>query len=118
MSKYHSRKITRDGVTYDSVHEYNRWCELQLLERAGKISKLKRQIPYTLIPAQHETTLDTKTGKPKRKCIERACTYIADFTYWEDDKFIVEDAKGMKTDVYKIKKKLMLFVYGIQIRES
>lgn len=118
MSKYHSRKITRDGVTFDSVREYNRWRELLLLEKAGKITKLNRQMPYTLIPAQYETVLDPETGKAKRTCIERACTYIADFTYWENGKFVVEDAKGMKTDVYKIKRKLMLSVYGIRIKES
>lgn len=118
MSKYHSRKVTRDGVTYDSVHEYNRFKELQLLERAGKITRLNRQIPYELIPAQYATVIDPKTGKEKRVCVERSCQYVADFTYWENGKFVVEDAKGMKTDVYKIKRKLMLSVYGIRIKES
>lgn len=118
MSKYHSRKITRDGVTFDSVREYNRFKELQLLERAGKITRLNRQIPYELIPTQYETITDPKTGKKKRVCVERSCSYVADFTYWEDGKFIVEDAKGMKTESYRIKRKLMLSVYGIRIKET
>ena len=62
MSKYHSRKITIDGVTFDSKKEYNRYCELKLLERAGEIAELKRQVKFTLIPAQYANG----------KCIERA----------------------------------------------
>ena len=118
MSKYRNRKITRDGETFDSLKEYNRYRELKLLERAGKISKLNRQIPYTLIPAQYETYLDPETGKERRICLERAVTYKADFTYWEDGKFVVEDTKGFRTEVYKLKKKLMLYIFGIKIKES
>lgn len=107
MSKYHSRKVQRDGRTFDSLHEAARYTELRILERAGIISRLKCQVPFELIPAQYE----------KGKCVERSCKYVADFTYWEGGKFIVEDAKGVRTDVYRIKKKAMLYKYGIRIRE-
>lgn len=106
--KYHSRKITKDGVTYDSVREYKRWVELALLERAGKISKLQRQVKYELIPSQ----------RVNGKVVERPVTYVADFVYLENGQLVVEDSKGFKTKDYIIKRKLMLSVYGIQIRES
>ena len=103
-SKYGNRRITVGGETFDSQREYQRWCELKLLERAGRISGLQRQVSFELIPKQ--------VG-------ERACNYVADFVYRDaDGTMVVEDAKGMKTDVYKIKKKLMLYVHGIQIKES
>ena len=92
-----------DGQKFDSVKEYHRWGCLRLLERAGKIKDLKRQVSFELIPKQNG---------------ERACNYIADFTYYEDGKLVVEDCKGFKTDVYKIKKKMMLWEYGIQIKET
>ena len=103
-NKYGNRKLTGpDGQEFDSVKEYHRWGSLRLLERAGAISNLKRQVKYELIPKQ--------VG-------ERACNYIADFTYMEDGKLVVEDVKGMKTDAYRIKKKLMLWVHGIRIKET
>lgn len=117
-SKYNARKVVKDGITYDSVREYRRWCELQLLERAGKISGLKRQVEYSLIPAQYEIQTNPVTGKKKRVCVERACTYIADFVYKENGLTVVEDSKGMKTRDYIIKRKLMLYKHGIRIKES
>lgn len=104
MTKYGNRKLTApDGQKFDSVKEYHRWGCLRLLERAGAISNLKRQVKYELIPKQ--------IG-------ERACNYVADFTYMENGRLVVEDVKGVKTDAYKIKKKLMLYVHGIKIRET
>lgn len=103
-SKYGNRKLTApDGQKFDSVKEYHRYGCLRLLERAGAISNLRRQVKYELIPKQ--------AG-------ERACNYIADFTYIQDGKLVVEDVKGVKTDAYKIKKKLMLWVHGIRIKET
>ena len=103
-SKYGNKKMTApDGQRFDSVKEYHRWGCLRLLERAGVIKDLKRQVKFELIP---------RIGN------DRACNYIADFTYMEDGKLVVEDCKGMKTDVYKIKKKLMLWVHGIRIKET
>ena len=120
MSKYHSRKITRDGMTFDSMKEFRRWKELQLLERAGKIENLRRQVKFVLIPSQYEKKIDAKTGDVKitGQCIERECSYYADFVYIEHGETVVEDAKGLKTDVYIMKRKLMLEKYGIRIRET
>ena len=112
MNKYHARKVhTADGI-FDSQMEYDRWRELKLYEMAGVISDLRRQVPYELIPAQYETA-----GK-RKKCVERACVYKADFVYKQDGEEVVEDCKGVRTDEYKIKRKLMLEKYGIRIKET
>lgn len=110
FNKYKNRKVTRNGETYDSAKEAHRHSVLKLLERAGKISGLERQVKFELIPAQR----DKETGK----VIERACSYIADFTYYENGVFVVEDSKGYRTPEYKIKKKLLLWVHGIRIKET
>ena len=83
MSKYHNRKVTVDGITFDSVKEANRYKDLKILERAGQIHDLQLQVKFKLIPAQREWTDETtKSGKPKKgKVIEHECSYIADFTY-------------------------------------
>ena len=107
-SKYHNKKVEIDGEVFDSLKEASRWQELKLLERAGVIHGLSRRQRFELIPVQ----------KKDGKVIERPITYIADFCYVEDGKPVVEDCKGMRTDVYKIKKKLMLFVHGVEIRET
>ena len=107
MSKYHSTPTEVNGIRFDSKREANRWAELRILERAGKIEKLKRQVKYLLIPSQY------RDGK----CVERECSYLADFVYIKDGRLVVEDCKGFRTDVFKIKKKLMLQVYGIHIVE-
>ena len=121
MNKYHSRKITVDGICFDSQREAQRYCELVLLQRAGKITNLERQKPYKLIPAQYETYPRLgKNGqklKDGRRCIEKAVTYVADFVYLQDGQLIVEDAKGVKTPEYVIKRKLMLYIRGIKITE-
>lgn len=106
-TKYHSRKITKDGITFDSVKEYRRFCELHLLERAGAIADLKRQVKFELIPSQ----------RVNGKVVERPCTYVADFVYKEGGKTVVEDTKGFRTKDYIIKRKLMLQVHGIRIKE-
>ena len=103
-NKYGARKLTApDGQKFDSVKEYHRWGCLRLLERAGKITDLKRQVTFELIPKQDG---------------ERACTYVADFTYYENGQYVVEDCKGFKTDVYRLKKKLLLWTHGIRIKET
>ena len=118
MTKYHSRKITRDGVTYDSVKEYRRFCELSLLAKAGAITDLQRQVEFVLIPAQREPyRVGVRGGIKKGKTIEQAVKYVADFVYQENGKTIVEDTKGFRTKDYIIKRKLMLWVHGIKIRE-
>ena len=107
MTKYHSRKITVDGITFDSKKEYFRWCELSLLAKAGKVTDLQRQVKFELIPSQR---IDGKV-------VERPCAYVADFVYKQDGETIVEDTKGFRTADYIIKRKLMLSVHGIRIRE-
>lgn len=108
MNKYHAGKTETDGMIFDSRKEATRYCELKLLEKAGEISSLLRQVKYTVIPAQRDTD---------GKIIERECTYIADFVYIENGETVVEDVKGMRTKEYIIKRKLMLWRYGIRIRE-
>ena len=118
MNKYRSKKITRDGMTFDSLKEYRRFCELCLLERAGQIADLHRQRTYLLIPCQYEPDTIGKRGGIKRgKLLEREVSYIADFVYTQDGKQIVEDTKGFKTKDYIIKRKLMLYIHGIRIKE-
>ena len=108
MSKYHAKRITTADGTFDSKKEYERWCELKLLERAGKIFDLRRQVKYELIPLQ----------KTKGKILEYPVNYIADFVYTENGKPVVEDSKGYRTAEYKLKRKLMLWVHGIRVRET
>lgn len=107
MSKYHSKKTTVNGITFDSKKEAERYWELCLLQRAGKIEKLQTQVEYLLVPSQH---IDGK-------CVERSVKYKADFVYWQDGQLVVEDTKGMKTPEYIIKRKLMLHIFGIRIKE-
>jgi hypothetical protein len=122
--KYHNRKVTIDGITFDSIREGNRYRELKLLRKASKISHLQRQVKFELIPAQYEETAEKyirgkKKGQYKRgKLLERECAYIADFVYIDaDGKIVVEDTKGMRTKDYIIKRKLMLERHGIRIKE-
>ena len=102
MTKYNAKKTDVGGLTFDSKKEAKRYEELRLLARAGEIQYLELQKVYVLIPKQNG---------------ERACKYIADFVYMENGKQVVEDVKGKRTPVYIIKRKLMLHVHGIKIRE-
>lgn len=108
-TKYNNKKITVDGQIFDSKKEASRYEELRLLEKAGAIKDLRTQVKFKLIPAQR----DEATGK----VIERECSYKADFVYSEGEKTVVEDVKGFRTKEYVIKRKLMLWRYGIRIRE-
>ena len=108
MSKYNSKKTVVDGQTFDSKKEANRYQELVLLEKAGVIKNLSRQVKFVLIPSQRD-----ESGK----VIERECSYKADFVYTDGGETVVEDVKGYRTKEYIIKRKLMLHVHGIRIRE-
>ena len=108
QSKYHNKTVTVDGIKFDSIKEARRWQELKWFERAGEIRDLQRQVKFELIPKQDG---------------ERACNYIADFTYYERNwngewLYVVEDCKGMRVEPYKIKRKLMLYLKNIRIRET
>ena len=104
-NKYHNRKVTVDGITFDSVKEMARWQELRLMERAGEITGLVRQVKIEIIP--------------KTK-LYRAVSYVADFVYFDkrEGKTVYEDTKGMQTEVYKLKKKLLYWRHGIEIKET
>ncbi len=120
-NKYKAIKTCVNGIEFDSRKEAMRYQELLLLERAGVILKLERQVKYILIPAQYETyERYGKNGqrlKDGQRLLEKECAYIADFVYEENEKEIVEDTKGIKTKDYIIKRKLMLWTHGIRIRE-
>lgn len=118
-AKYRNEKVhTKSGETYDSRKEFRRAKELELLERAGEISNLRRQVKYILIPAQRgPEEIGPRGGKRPGPLLERECSYIADFVYEENGETVVEDVKGIRTADYKIKRKLMLWVHGIRIRE-
>lgn len=109
--KYGNRKTVIDGQVFDSAKEARRWCELKTFLRAGQITDLERQVPFELLPAQR----DHETGK----VIERGVIYKADFVYQENGRRVVEDVKSeaTRTPEYIIKRKLMLKVHGIRIRE-
>lgn len=118
VRKYRNKKVVRDGLTFDSVREWKRWRELILLQKAGKISDLQRQVEFELIPAQREPdTVGARGGIIKGKVIERECSYLADFVYKQNGETVVEDTKGFRTKDYTIKRKLLLYRYGIRIRE-
>lgn len=117
-TKYRSKKTVVNGIVFDSKREAKRWQELSLLEKAGKISNLQRQVKFVLIPAQREAgTIGKRGGIHKGKLLEKECAYYADFAYCENGITIVEDTKGVRTADYIIKRKLMLYVHGIRIRE-
>ncbi len=120
MSKYHSKKVkTAEGLIFDSKKEYKRFCELQIMEASGLISNLQRQVKYVLIPAQREPdTIGKRGGVKQGALIERECAYYADFVYnLPTGETVIEDTKGVKTPEYKIKRKLMLYVHNIRIKE-
>lgn len=108
-SKYHAKKCHYKDMTFDSVREAKRYRELEELERIGVIKDLRRQVSYELIPSQRDAN---------GKVIERPVRYIADFVYEENGFPVCEDCKGMRTDTYILKRKLMLWKYGIRIKET
>jgi len=122
--KYGNKKIQAHGQVFDSKYEYNRFCELSMLERAGEITNLQRQVPYLLLPEQRAPSTEvykkgSRAGQPKPgPVLERRVVYIADFVYQENGETVVEDAKGMRTKEYVLKRKMMLYRYGIRIKET
>ena len=98
--KYRNKKVHYDGLLFDSIREKTRYQELKLLEAHGAISDLQVQQSFRIV-------------------IDKIliCRYVADFVYFENGFRVVEDSKGFKTREYIIKRKLMLAVLGIEIRE-
>lgn len=123
-NKYFARKVTVGGKVFDSKKEAERYQTLSAMEKAGAIQDLQRQVKFELIPAQYEEvtiiTPEEKT-KTKRKCVERKVEYKADFVYTQNGELVVEDVKGFRNgEAYKlfvIKRKLMLKVHGIKVKE-
>lgn len=125
--KYGNKKEERvlsDGTThiFDSKKEAKEYDRLALMEKAGEISDLQLQVKYELIPAQYVSLerygKDGKRLKDGSKCVEKACSYIADFVYTDSaGQVVVEDTKGMRTSEYIIKRKLMRYIHGIEIKE-
>ena len=105
QNKYGNEKTVVDGITFASRKEARRWQELKMLEKAGEITGLSRQLRIELIP--------------KTK-LYRACYYVADFVYFDkkEKKTVYEDVKGAKTEVYKLKKKILYWRHGIEIKET
>lgn len=106
-SKYHAKKTTVDGITFDSRREADRYLVLKGMEEDGLIEDLRRQVRYELVPA---FDVDGRHYRP--------VYYVADFVYVEDGKEVVEDVKGMRTDVYRLKSKLFARRYGMNVKET
>lgn len=108
-SKYHAKKTVVDGITFDSKREADRYLVLKGMEEDGAIEDLRRQVRYELVPA---FDVDGKHYRP--------VFYVSDFTYTDKEtgKEIVEDVKGMRTDMYRLKSKLFAYRYGMNIRET
>lgn len=128
-NKFGAKKVIDPitGDVFDSKKEYQQWRVLRLLEQAGKISNLERQVKFELIPSQREESTEVYKAGPQKglpkpgAIIEKAVNYVADFVYIENGKKIVEDTKGCKQgaayDLFVVKRKLMLWVHGIKIKE-
>lgn len=119
-SKYASEKTVLDGITFDSRKEARRYAMLRLMEKKGLITNLQRQVPFDLAPAQYVDVVRHLKTKDKtvQVMVRRPMRYIADFTYYENGRYIVEDTKGFRTDEYKKKKNLMRRIYEIEIKET
>lgn len=125
--KHGNKKTVVDGIEFDSKKEARRYIELKLLQDAGQIEELELQKVFELIPAQYETfPRYGKKGqrlKDGRRCIEKSCTYKADFSYIQNGQLVVEDTKGYRDPAsasyakFVIKRKLMLHLFGIRVIE-
>lgn len=107
-NKYRNKKVYVDNIKFDSKKESEEYLKLKYLQKIGEIKELKLQVPYELIP---KYKINNK--------IVRKCVYVADFTYitTKDDKLHIVDTKGFKTDVYRLKKKLFEYKYGVEVEE-
>lgn len=111
IAKYKNTNIQIDGIKFDSKKEAARYSALKTMEKSGEISDLKTQVAFSLIPKQ----------KKKNGEIEREVKYIADFVYNKNGERVIEDVKSSMTrklPAYIIKRKLMLFIHSIEIKET
>ena len=102
-SKYGACKCVVDGIKFDSKKEASRYMELKIMEQAGVIRNLRLQVPYVLINK-------SKYG--------REIKYVADFVYYENSDIVIEDCKGFRTPVYRLKKRMIAEKYDIEIKET
>lgn len=103
--KYGNRKTHIGNDVFDSAAEARRWTDLQLLQKAGRIRGLERQVKYELAPP-------VVLGGRKKPALR----YVADFSYWQGDALIVEDVKGVVTPLFRVKQHLMKSVHGIEVK--
>ena len=119
-TKYGSKKVTYDGIDFDSKKEMYRYITLKIKQAEGLISDLRLQVPFEIIPAvyeEQEVQMKTKVKKVTR-CTQRASHYVADFVYKDENgQEVVEDTKGFRTKEYELKKKMMRAFLGITIKE-
>jgi hypothetical protein len=110
--KYRNKPVRAEGKYFASKKEYAKWCELRMLEKAGKIFNLQFQVPYIIIPAD--------------EVFKRPVKYVADFVWREPDhekpwdlqmKTVVADAKGVRTQTYILKRRLMWQYWKILVKE-
>ena len=120
MPKYKNKTMCVNGIEFQSRKEGRRYVILLDMLSKGLISDLRLQVKYVLIPTQREPDkVGVKGGKKKGKLIEKECAYYADFVYFDKrtGETVVEDVKGVRTPEYKLKRKLMLYVHGIRIKD-
>lgn len=117
--KFHNKPIDNVDGHFDSTNEWRRYVVLKDAERSGKISNLQRQVTYTLIPKQEKDVivhLKTK-DKIEKRMVTQKITYTADFVYEKDGALVVEDFKGQPNDRWPLKKAMMYYFHGIEVRE-
>lgn len=118
-NKYHAQKTEIDGFIFDSKKEGLYYLRLKDMCKRGEITDLRLQVPFELLPAIYrDETVHLKTkDKIVRKLVQRPVNYIADFVYKKNGIEYVIDAKGMRLSDYKLKKKMMLALRGIEVIE-
>jgi hypothetical protein len=99
QNKFNAERVVTEDGTFDSKKEHRRWCELKLLQMAGEIRNLKH---HQVFKFEHNGVL--------------IGSYEADFTYFQGNEFVCEDAKGYETDVFRLKRKMLKAFYGIEVK--
>lgn len=120
-SKYGAKKVYYNGERFDSKKELNRYKELLMIQKAGRIFGLERQVKFELTPTvRGPERIGPRGGRKPGNVILDAASYVADFTYYRSDtgEFVVEDCKGYRTPEYILKKKFLYHLRGIMIYET
>ncbi len=109
-NKYGAKRISTDDGEFHSNGEYRRYCELKLLERSGAVADLQRQVRIPLVVNGIHLSIENKIG------VRRYLNYIADFTYYENGKYVIEDFKGFDTKDSRIKRAIVEATQGVRVR--